>query len=51
MGKVKEGFFGEPTAILDKDGKEVGKIKDTLLQGEIIVDKNGNKIGEYNDKK
>lgn len=48
---MKEGFLGGPKAIVDKDGEEVGKIKETWLGDKIIVDEDGKVIGEYKDKK
>jgi hypothetical protein len=52
VAKIKEDFFGDPTAVVDKKGHEIGKIKTDLFGDKIIVDKDGKKIGEYKrDKK
>lgn len=47
VAKIKEDFLGNPTAIVDKKGHEIGKVKTDWFGDKIIVDKAGKKIGEY----
>lgn len=46
VGEVKRGFFGGPKSIETKDGGSY-KIKETFFGRKIIVDEDGNEIGEY----
>ncbi len=47
IGTVKKDFLGDPTAIVDKSGNEIVKIKTTITGRKIMVDEDGNEIGEY----
>lgn len=47
VGRIKEATLLKPTTIVDQKGREMGKIKKEFLGKEIIVTKEGKKIGEY----
>lgn len=49
IGKVETNFFGSPTSIVDNHGDKIGDIKTTWTGRKIIVDEDGNEIGEYKD--
>ena len=49
VGKVEKDIFGEPTRIVDVNGRPVGNIKVTFTGKKIIVDEDGNEIGEYKE--
>jgi len=50
VGKVETNFWGTPTSILDNSGNKVGNIKTTWTGRQIIVDEDGNELGEYKDE-
>ncbi|MFH1211142.1 MAG: hypothetical protein V1645_04485 [archaeon] len=49
IGTVKKDFMGDPKEIVDEHGNTIVTIKTTLSGRKIMVDSDGEEVGEYKD--